>query len=132
VSSDDSVCKSSVELDSALNSAQMELPVAPPSSHHLLNESVVDAAEKSVWVNEEMVLLQCNIDDMTAEAVAHLVDIFMSKYGARDAWVRGIYKLLSLTSISKRIVSQRRVKIFIFDKRIIIILFSGFSIIVYL
>jgi uncharacterized protein (DUF111 family) len=34
-----------------------------------------------------MVILQCNIDDMTAEGIAHMLETFISSHGARDAWV---------------------------------------------
>jgi uncharacterized protein (DUF111 family) len=38
-----------------------------------------------LWIEENVLLMEANIDDMTAELIAHLLDLLMAG-GARDAW----------------------------------------------
>ena len=58
------------------------------SSKESSNES------SSSWRIDEMVILQCNIDDMTAEGIAYMLEAFISRHGARDAWVYHTTNLL--------------------------------------
>ena len=57
--------------------------------------------KESLWLVDKMVILQCNIDDMTSEATAHMLEIFISRFGARDAWVNATeyssYQYISFT-----------------------------------
>ena len=54
-----------------------------------------ESSHESSWQLDDMVLLQCNIDDMTAEGIAHMMEAFISRHGARDVWVRYTHYLIS-------------------------------------
>jgi hypothetical protein len=54
-----------------------------------------ESSHESSWQLDDMVLLQCNIDDMTAEGIAHMMEAFISRHGARDVWVRYTHYLTS-------------------------------------
>ena len=42
-----------------------------------------------LWISDSTILLECNLDDMTGEALAHVVDVLL-RHGALDAWVTPI------------------------------------------
>lgn len=65
---------------------EIELKETPDSTAIESSKESSTGAESS-WRIDEMVILQCNIDDMTAEGVAHMLETFISRHGARDAWV---------------------------------------------
>lgn len=45
--------------------------------------------KSGLWLEQDMIILQANIDDMTPELIGHLVDKTISK-GANDVWVENI------------------------------------------
>ena len=56
-----------------------------------LSRSDITEGKSSLGCSQdEVVLLECNIDDMTAELLGHLIDLFVSHHKARDCWVEAV------------------------------------------
>ena len=68
------------------NTAPVSLPLPIPP---LLDTVHTTNSTNDLWIEEEMLILEANIDDMSAESVAHVFDQLL-KHGARDVWSQSI------------------------------------------
>ena len=62
----------------------LSLPTPPRLSTTHATQSTND-----LWIEEEMLILEANIDDMSAETIAHVLDQLL-KHGAKDVWSQSI------------------------------------------
>ena len=72
------------------NTVPVSLPLpTPPPPLSTIHTTTTTSSTNDLWIEEEMLVLEANIDDMSAEIIAHVLDQLL-KHGARDVWSQSI------------------------------------------